>query len=55
MNCIKCNKTAQHHYSPDIDVKGIGMCNECKDEVFRDIKIAIIGNDWKHFKKKYLK
>ena len=53
MSCIKCGKKADFRYSPDLDIKGIGMCKEHKDEIQTDIMIASFEG-WDLFKKKYL-
>jgi hypothetical protein len=54
--CIKCDKPADKVYKPDLDLKGIGMCNEHEKEVTIDIIASQINEDgWKRFEKKYLK
>jgi len=55
MKCIKCGKKATKRYSPDLDIKGIGMCDEHKEEVTKDIFVATAGNEWSWFENKYLK
>ena len=52
--CIKCGKTATKVYSPNIDVKGIGMCDEHEEEVKVDLLIANFQG-WDKFEKKYSK
>ena len=52
--CIKCGKTATKVYSPNIDVKGIGMCDEHEEEVKVDLLIATFQG-WDKFEKKYSK
>jgi hypothetical protein len=52
--CIKCGKTATKVYSPDLDVKGIGMCDEHEEEVKFDLLIANFQG-WDKFEKKYSK
>ena len=52
--CIKCGKTATKVYSPDLDVKGIGMCDEHEEEVKVDLLIANFQG-WDKFEKKYSK
>lgn len=54
MKCIKCNKKAEFRYSPDLDIKGIGMCEEHKKEIQTDILISNFEG-WDYFIKKYLK
>ena len=54
MNCIKCGKTATKVYSPDLDIKGIGMCDEHEEEVKVDLLIANFQG-WDKFEKKYSK
>ena len=46
MTCIKCGAPATKRYSPDLDIKGIGMCTEHTDEVMMDIMVT-------QFEKKY--
>ena len=53
-NCIKCGKTATKRYSPDLDLNGIGMCDEHEEEIRKDLMIAMF-TDWKYFENKYLK
>ena len=56
MNCIKCGKPADKKYSPDLDVKGIGMCNRHEEEIKINLLIAQFEeNGWEKFEKKYLK
>jgi hypothetical protein len=52
--CIKCGKTATKVYSPDLDVKGIGMCDEHEEEVKVDLLIATFQG-WDKFEDKYSK
>lgn len=55
MKCIKCGKPPDKVYRPDLDLKGIGMCNEHEQEVTLDIMVSLINEDgWKRFEKKYL-
>lgn len=54
MTCIKCGKPATKNFSPDLDVTGIGVCDQHQKEVRMDLMIAATeGWDW--FEKKYLK
>lgn len=54
MNCIKCNKPATQRWSPDIDIKGIAFCNDCKEDVITDILLVQLGEKtWEWFEKKY--
>lgn len=56
MNCIKCGKPADKKYSPDLDIKGIGMCNRHEEEIKIDLLIAQFEeNGWEKFIKKYSK
>ena len=48
MVCVKCGKRATKRYSPDLDLNGIGMCDEHEEEVRKDLMIAMF-TDWKHF------
>jgi len=55
MTCIKCGKPADRVYKPDLDLTGIGMCNEHVEEVTIDIMISLMDKEgWKRFEKKYL-
>ena len=55
MKCIKCGKPSDKVYRPDLDLTGIGMCNEHEQEVTLDIMVSLINEDgWKRFEKKYL-
>lgn len=54
--CIKCGKPAYKVYSPDLDVKGIGMCSEHQEEITLDLMIANFNEKgWEKFEKKYFK
>ena len=54
MKCIKCGKKATKRYSPDLDIEGIGVCDEHEQEVQLDIMLVSMGEkDWKYFEKKY--
>ena len=56
MTCIKCGKTATKAYTPDFDIKGIGMCNDHEDEIKLDLLITQFDTKgWDKFEKKYLK
>ena len=56
MTCIKCGKPATKRYSPDLDIKGIGMCDKHEEEVKTDLMIANFTDDgWEEFEKKYSK
>jgi len=52
-NCIKCGKPATRRISPDLDIDGIGACDEHIDEIRLDIYLAISTNNYKRFEKKY--
>jgi hypothetical protein len=54
MNCIKCGKPATKVYKPDLDVTGIGMCDEHHEEIQLDLLIATFEG-WEKFEKKYFK
>lgn len=53
MKCIKCGAEALNRWSPDLDIKGIGFCDEHQEEVMDDILVASLGNEWDWFQKKY--
>ena len=56
MQCVKCGKPATKRYSPDLDIKGIGMCDEHEEEIRMDLLIAQFDSKgWDKFEKKYLK
>jgi hypothetical protein len=55
MTCIKCGKPATKVYSPDLDIKGVGMCDEHSEEIHMDLMICMMENGWDYFEKKYLK
>jgi hypothetical protein len=54
MQCIKCGKPATKNYSPDLDVTGIGMCDDHAEEIYMDIMVCMMEG-WDKFEKKYLK
>lgn len=52
--CIKCDKETDISITPDIDIDGIAVCENCKDEVLSDMQLALIyDNMLKRFYKKY--
>ena len=54
MECIKCGAPATKRYSPDLDIKGIGMCAEHTDEVMMDLMVTQFDKKgWEKFEKKY--
>ncbi len=53
MKCIECGKEATKRYSPDLDIEGIGMCDEHKEELSLDIIVAVSTGEWEWFEKKY--
>lgn len=56
LTCIKCGAPATKRYSPDLDVKGIGMCDEHEEEVMLDLLVTQFDpKGWEKFEKKYLK
>lgn len=54
MNCIKCGKPATKRFSPDLDIQGIGACDEHADEIEMDLIISSFEG-WGRFEKKYFK
>jgi hypothetical protein len=54
MQCIKCGNPATKRYSPDLDINGIGMCDEHEEEIKMDLLVASFEG-WDKFEKKYLK
>ena len=56
MECIKCGAPATKRYSPDLDIKGIGMCGEHEDEIKLDLLVTQFDpKGWEKFEKKYFK
>jgi hypothetical protein len=54
MKCVKCGAKATKRYSPDLDIKGIGMCDEHAEEIQMDLLIAQFDKKgWDKFEKKY--
>jgi hypothetical protein len=54
MECIKCGAPATKRYSPDLDIKGIGMCDEHAEEIQIDLLITQFDKKgWDKFEKKY--
>ena len=54
MECVKCGAPATKRYSPDLDIKGIGMCAEHTDEIMMDLMVAQFDKrGWEKFEKKY--
>ena len=55
MTCIKCGVPATKRYSPDLDIEGIGMCDEHEQEVKLDLLLTQFDpKGWEKFEKKYL-
>jgi hypothetical protein len=56
MECVKCGAIATKRYSPNLDIKGIGMCDEHAEEIKMDLLITQFDKKgWDKFEKKYLK
>lgn len=56
MTCVKCGAPATKRYSPDLDIKGIGMCDKHQEEIQIDLLITqFMPDGWEIFEKKYLK
>ena len=56
MECVKCGAKATKRYSQDLDIKGIGMCDEHQEEIRMDLLITQFDKKgWDKFEKKYLK
>jgi hypothetical protein len=54
MECVKCGAKATKRYSPDLDIKGIGMCDEHQEEIQMDLLITQFDKKgWDKFEKKY--
>ena len=56
MKCIKCGASATKRFSPDLDIQGIGACDEHEEEIKLDLLVAQFDSKgWERFEKKYLK
>lgn len=56
MKCVKCGAPTTKRYSPDLDIKGIGMCDEHEEEIKLDLLMTqFMPDGWKKFEKKYSK
>ena len=54
MECIKCGAKATKRYSPDLDIKGIGMCDKHAEEIRLDLLMTQFDKKgWDKFEKKY--
>jgi hypothetical protein len=54
MECVKCGAKATKRYSPDLDIKGIGMCDEHAEEIQMDLLMTQFDKKgWDKFEKKY--
>ena len=54
MECVKCGAKATKRYSPDLDIKGIGMCDEHAEEIQIDLLMTQFDKKgWDKFEKKY--
>jgi len=56
MECVKCGAPATKRFSPDLDINGIGMCDEHEEEIKLDLLVTQFDpKGWEKFEKKYLK
>ena len=56
MECIRCGNPATKKYSPDLDIKGIGMCDEHEEEITLDLIMTRFDpKGWEKFEKKFKK
>jgi hypothetical protein len=56
MFCIKCGNAATGAFTPDLDVKGIGYCDDHVEEIRLDLLVAQFDEKgWDRFEKKYFK
>jgi hypothetical protein len=54
MSCVVCLKKATVHYTNDLDIKGIGACDEHQEMVRNDIMFLFLDlTTWKKLEKKY--
>ena len=53
MKCIKCGEEATKRISPDLDIAGIRACEEHVKEIHADLMVAILGDEFEWFEKKY--
>ena len=54
--CIACDHVAKYEVTPDLDVKGLPVCEDCSEQVEQDLQAALIKNTdemWKWFEDKY--
>lgn len=45
MLCIKCSKPATKRFSPDLDINGIGSCDNCLEAVKMAYAALLMGSD----------
>ena len=50
MNCIFCGKEAKYRLSPDLDIKGIGGCEEHKTPLEIAYYMLIVGDEKEFYK-----
>ena len=56
MKCLACSKDATVRYSPDLDIKGIGACDEHSEMIRTDIMFCSLDLiSWEDFDSKYKK
>lgn len=52
--CISCRKLTDIRISPDLDIEGIYVCQDCKDDVKLSLLLVILGDrSYEWFEKKY--
>jgi hypothetical protein len=55
LKCVKCGAIATKRVSPDLDITGIGMCDEHEEEVKLDLLITQFDpKGCEKFEKKYV-
>ncbi len=45
LQCVKCGEPATRRFSPDLDIEGIGSCDNCLDDVRMAYASLIMGGD----------
>lgn len=51
--CLKCGAEATAQFSPDLDIEGVGACEDHKTEIRNDLLFAGVTDKWNWFNKKY--
>jgi hypothetical protein len=55
LTCVKCGIPTTKKFTPDLDVTGIGMCDDHEEEIKLDLLVTQFDSKgWEKFEKKYL-